>query len=64
MSILTILQLIAVAVAALKNVPGVTGEVAAWITVLDTAITNAVTAHQTAIAKVDPTQLHDITPVP
>jgi len=59
----TLLTALAAVVAALKSVPGITGEVATWISIVDNAVTNAITAHQKAQQAVDPTQLKPIDPV-
>jgi len=59
----TLLTALAAVVAALKSAPGVTGEVATWISVVDNAATNALAAHQKAQQSVEPTQLKPIEPV-
>jgi hypothetical protein len=59
----TLLTALAAVVAALKVVPGVTGEVATWISVIENAVTNAVAAHAKAQQAVDPTLLKPVDPV-
>jgi len=59
----TLLTALSAIVSALKAVPGVTGEVATWISVVEHAVTNAIAAHQRAKQAVDPAQLKSIEPV-
>ena len=63
MNLTTWLNVIAVAIAALKGVPGLPADVLGYIQVADDAITNAVAAVQKAQTGVDPTTLKPIDPV-
>ena len=59
----TLLTALSAIVAALKVVPGTTGEVATWISVVEHGVSNAIAAHQKAKQSVDPAQLQPIQPV-
>lgn len=50
-------------IAALKQAPGITGEVANWIAVIENASTEAYAAHVKAQQVVDPAALNPIDPV-
>lgn len=59
----TLLTALSAIVSALKIIPGVAGEVATWISVVEHAVANAISAHQKAKQAVDPAQLNPIEPV-
>ena len=59
----TLLAALSAIVVALKAVPGTTGEVATWVSVIEHAVTSAITAHQIAKQAVDPARLNPIEPV-
>lgn len=61
--ILALLTSLAAIVTALKAVPGVTGDVARWISIVENAVTNAIEAHKQAKTQVDPALLTPEAPV-
>jgi hypothetical protein len=63
MNAMQTLQIISIAIAALRAIPGIDPKVLAQIQIADEALNKALAAHQQAQLAVDPTLLHPIDPV-
>ena len=63
MNVTTYLSIISIVIAALKAVPGIDPQIMGYIQLGEDAFTAALAAHNEAIVSVDPTKLHQITPI-